>query len=126
MFNRKVINTERQERWRREDAAPRLATEVPSLRSLRLRLKDIRGESRIQGTERTQHVVVLRAGALFEIPCSEPKCQDGGYDVTADILRALRAHRVEFEGSMQCRGIVGNNDCQCSLMFVGQAGYAPS
>ncbi len=43
MWKRKVTNTEREERWRREDAAPRLAAEVPSLRSLRLRLKDIRG-----------------------------------------------------------------------------------
>jgi hypothetical protein len=125
MWKRK-INTEREERWRREDAAPRLVNEVPSLRSLRLRLKDIRGESRIQGTERTQLVVVPRAAALFEIRCAEPKCQDGGYDVTAEILRALRAHREDFEGSSQCRGLVGDKECGCSLMFVGQAHYAQS
>ncbi len=67
---------------------------------------------------------MTRAGALFEIPCSEPKCQDGGYDVTADILRALRARREDFEGSSQCRGIVGDKECGCSLMFIGQAHYA--
>lgn len=124
MRNRKYVVNERVERWRREDAAPRLANEVPSLRSLRLVLKDVRADIGVPGKERIQHVVVARAGALFEVPCSDPKCQDGGYDVTHDILRSLKLQRESFEGSAQCRGMVGEHACPCTLLFVGHAVYA--
>jgi hypothetical protein len=122
MYRKNIVN-ERAERWRREDAAPRLSQQVPSLQSLRLSLKERRGDSAVLGTDRTQHVIVARAGARFEIPCCDSKCQEGGYDVTADILDSLRMERERFEGSVSCCGMVGENPCTCSLHFVANAVY---
>jgi hypothetical protein len=124
MRNRKPVTSERTERWRREDAAPRLTTEAPSLQSLRLILRDFRVDSGLPGKERVQHVIVARAGARFEIPCSEPKCVEGGYDVTTEILQALKSRCETFEGVVSCRGTVREQPCRCSLSFVGHATYA--
>lgn len=121
---RNNIPNERVERWRREDAAPRLLAQFPLLRSLSLSLKDLRGESRVTGTERKQHVIVTRAAALFEIPCSDPKCQNGGYDVTSEVLYALRHKHESFAGVAECCGTVGHNACRCSLSFAARASYA--
>lgn len=120
---RKNIVSERQERWRREDAAPRLVRMAPTLETLRLMLKEFREDSPAPGSERTQHVVVARAGARFEFPCGEPKCQAGGYDVTSDVLDSLGKQREHFEGSMSCCGMVGDNPCRRSLRFTGVATY---
>ena len=123
MWNRKGLRNDRTERWKREDAAPRLAGEIPALQSLSLTLKDVREENGIPGKERTQHVIVERAAALFEIPCAELKCVDGGYDITSDVMNALRRRRDTFEGSTQCRGTVGQGACRCTLFFVARAVY---
>jgi hypothetical protein len=123
MSYRKNIVNERVERWRREDAAPRLFGQVPGLQSLRLSLKELRGDMSVPGTERTQHVIVARAAARFEIPCCDTKCQEGGYDVTTDIMDSLRKGRERFEGSVSCCGMVGDNPCRCSLVFVASAVY---
>lgn len=124
MRRNKNIPSERVERWRREDAAPRLLDQFPLLRTLTLSLKDKRGESRVTGTERMQHVIVARAGALFEIPCSDPKCQNGGYDVTSEVLSSLRLKRESFAGVADCCGMVGDNMCRCSLSFAARASFA--
>lgn len=114
---------ERAERWRREDEAPRLLERAPSLQTLALSLKEMRAEYKVTGTERTQHVIVARAAALFTIPCSDPSCQDGGYDITPQVLSFLRLKHSSFAGVVECRGMVGNNDCRCSLSFVARASY---
>lgn len=123
MMRQRNTTSERTERWRREDAAPRLLERAPTLHTLSLSLKDLRGDSRVAGTERKQHVVVARAAALFEIPCSDPSCQDGGYDVTSEVLHFLRSKQESFSGVAECGGMVGNNACRCSLSFVARASY---
>lgn len=120
---RKNIVSERQERWRREDAAPRLARLAPELSTLRLMLKEFRDDNLAPGSERIQHVVVARAGARFEFPCGEPKCQAGGYDVTSDVMDSLGEQREHFEGSVSCGGMVGDNPCRRTLHFTGIAAY---
>lgn len=122
-LGKKNMTGERAERWRREDAAPRLLERVPSLQTLILSLNDLRGENRVNGTKRMQHVIVARAAALFEIPCSDPKCQNGGYDVTSEVLSFLRLRRESFAGVAECGGMVGHNACRCSLSFAARASY---
>jgi hypothetical protein len=124
MWNRKGPRVERNERWKREDAAPRLSAEVPGLQSLSLTLKDVREDHGILGKERIQHIIVERAAALFEIRCAEVKCQDGGYDITSEVMNALRRRRETFDGTSECRGTVGSGSCRCTLVYVARATFA--
>jgi hypothetical protein len=126
MWNRRPTRTDRSERWKREDAAPRLAEEVPQLRTLSLVLRDSRGLQGVAGTERTQHVVVGRAAALFEIACSDTHCVEGGHDLTHEILSALRRRVAHFEGTNDCGGSIGQGggQCRCTLHYTVRAGYA--
>jgi hypothetical protein len=124
MWNRKPTKADRSERWKREDAAPRLATEVPSVKTLALVLKDSRGLQGVSGTERTQHVIVDRAAALFEVACADPKCEDGGHDLTHEVISALKRRQEQFEGTSECRGSVGGAPCRCTLNYRATATYS--
>lgn len=114
---------DRTERWRREDAASRLIDEVPALQTLVLALREVRETFLVSGSERKQHVIVSRAAALFEIACSEPRCQDGGHDLTLDVLHNLRKGNTEFASSSECRGTLGNAGCRRELHYSARATY---
>lgn len=124
-WNNRRIKGERSVRWQREDAAPRLAAEVPELVSLSLQLRNCTEESALPGRSRTQHIIVERAAALFEVACVEPKCEGGGFDVTSEILHALRKRKETFEGTATCNGSVGQGYCRCTLVYVMKATYRP-
>jgi hypothetical protein len=125
MWNSKRVKGERSERWQREDAAARLAAEVPELLTLSLQLRNCTEETSMPGRSRTQHVIVERAAALFEIACVEPKCEGGGYDITSDILHALRQRKETLEGTSRCNGSVAQGYCRCTLIYVMKATYRP-
>lgn len=125
-WNNRRIKGERSERWQREDAAPRLAAEIPELLTLSLQLRNCNDETSMPGRSRIQHTIVERAAALFEVACVEPKCEGGGYDITADILTALRQRRETHEGTAHCNGSVGQGYCRCTLVYVMKATYRPS
>lgn len=114
---------QRNERWVREDAAPRLSTVIPQLSQLRLNVREMREGHPIQGTTSVRHVVVTRASTLFEFACSEPKCEGGGYDATDEILSGLRRGEREFQGTCDCPGNVLERPCQRVLEFTVQAEY---
>jgi hypothetical protein len=96
---------------------------VPALSSLRLDFEGHRGDSLIAGTRHTKIVVVASAPALFETSCGDGKCQDGGYDFTHEILRALRSGEREFSGATRCNGQLGAGQCDRELHFVASADY---
>jgi len=111
------------ERRQREDDAPRLRDEVPDLLSLTLEI-----EERSEGTaalqqKHTRRIVVDHAPALFLIPCGDPKCEDGGHDVTYAIMRALRSHEPEFTGEDGCSGSLGSSTCRRILYYQAAAEY---
>lgn len=124
-WNNRRIKGERSVRWQREDAAPRLAAEVPELLTLSLQLRNCTEEAALPGRSRTQHVIVERAAALFEVACVEPKCESGGFDVTSDVLHALRHRKETLEGTANCGGSVGQGYCRCTLVYVMKATYRP-
>jgi hypothetical protein len=126
MWNNRSARTDRTDRWKREDAAARLVEAVPGLQTLVLSLRDTRESHGVSGSERKQHVIVSRAAALFEISCSEPKCEGGGHDLTLEILQSLRQGRGEFSGNSECRGTIGNFGCRRSLCYSAVATYAKS
>jgi hypothetical protein len=115
--------TARTDRWKREDDAPRLKQEVPNLDALRMSLEEFSGGHRIVGTSRIQHVVVAQASTRFEIPCGDSKCEDGGHDLTRDMLTALRSGREAFSGSSVCSGRVGERACDRGLEYSFTAKY---
>jgi hypothetical protein len=111
------------ERRTREDEAPRLHDEVPSLVSLKLNVEDRSGV--IAGTKYTRRVVVDRAPALFVVPCGDPRCQSEGHDLTRQVMSALRARARSFQGEDGCNGSVGQGECLRVLKFEAVAEYGP-
>ena len=111
------------ERRRREDEAPRLIATVPNLESLKLQLQEIKGDVSVAETGHIRHVVVAHAPLLFEMPCRDPACKDGGHDVTSAIARSLKAGEKQFEGEHACTGYVGDTPCQRVLRYTATAAY---
>lgn len=123
-------NAERDERTlqrhEREDAAGKLLRKVPDLLSLSLAVHESRPEAGTGASNYIRRIVVEHAPALFEMPCSNAYCKDGGYDVTREVLDALMSHKTHFEGDGACRGSSGTNgDCARILRYVGTATYKP-
>ena len=110
------------EQRQREDAAPRLRDVIPELTSLRLHFRDEPAPGRSPAWPYTRHVVVATTPAMFSVRCTEPTC-DGRHDLTADILRNLRAHKTRSEGESACQGNVGDNACNRKLVYVYEAEF---
>jgi hypothetical protein len=116
-------NQARTDRWKREDEAPRLQDEVPELSLLKLELHEISGERRVLDSGCVRHIVVPRAGALFEVPCGDSACEDGGFEMTLDILHELRRGHTEFSGEAPCHGSVGYRPCGRVLKYTALATF---
>lgn len=115
------------EQRRREDDAERLKYAVPDLTSLRIRVSEPRPDGHSSTNPYVKHVVIPSAPALFEIRCSEPKC-DGIHDVTDTILDRLRRGHTAFEGDSPCGGVLGAAQAPCSrtLHYHVEAAFADS
>jgi hypothetical protein len=109
------------ERRQREDAAERLLAQIPALVTLELAIEEGRGGVDGADTRHVRRVVVERAPALFDLPCTERTCVGGGHDVTRGVMAALQAREVRFEGEHKCAGQVGTNPCGRVLRYVGTA-----
>jgi hypothetical protein len=109
------------DRRRRENAAPKLCSQVPGLTNLRLDVHEQVGAGAIDYVRR---FVVAHTPALFLVPCGDPRC-DGGHDLTTTVMGALRAHEVSFRGSDPCAGSVGLTSCPRVLSFDATAEYVP-
>jgi len=110
-------------RRQREDEAPRLAAAFPKLESLGIRvLEGNPGISNPEGSH-TRRIQVATAPALFVLPCGDSQCKDGGHELTAEVLSALRSHKLQFEGEDSCRGVIGSAECRRVLRYVAVASY---
>ncbi len=113
------------DRREHEDKATRLAVEVPRLATLKLEVEDGKGAT-FGFVAHVRHVVVASAPSLFEFPCGDRMCKDGGHDLTREILAALRSGDERFEGEHVCDGSVGTEGahaCDRMLRYVGTATY---
>jgi hypothetical protein len=111
-------------RRQKEDEAARLREKVPNLKRLALHI-----EERPLGPEgppvrHIRHVIVDRAPALFEIPCSERTCTGGGHDLTRRVIRALRSGKAAFSGKHRCAGEIDGQECLLEICFEGEATFA--
>ena len=108
------------ERRQREDEAPRLHAVAPDLLSLRLEVEE-QGASAVP--KYTRHIMIDTAPALFFLVCGDPRCVDGGHDVTPTVMRALRSRSAVFDGTDECPGSVGLSACPRVVHFAAFAGY---
>jgi hypothetical protein len=99
------------ERRQREDGAPRLREVLPNLATLRIEVDERRGMANAGDPKHVRLVVVDSAPALFEIPCGDKSCKEGGHDLTDGVLRALNAGATKFELEDTCHGNVGKAFC---------------
>ncbi len=105
------------DRRRREDEAPRLHAEVPSLTRLSLAVEE-RAESGFTiGSGHTRRVVVEHAAARFEVPCSAGGCDGGVHDLTRGVMHELHQRSARFESDTPC------DRCGCVLHHVATAEY---
>lgn len=111
------------ERRQRQDEAPRLKSEVERLAELAIEVSEFRAGGTVLAARHTRRIVIDHAPALFEIPCTEERCMGGGFDLTRDIMRALRSRETTFEGEDVCAGEVGSTTCGRVLRYVGRATY---
>jgi hypothetical protein len=109
------------DRRQREDEAPRLSDQVPGLTSLKFVIDERCGAA---GTTHIRRFVVDRAAALFLVPCGDPRCMDGGHDLTTTVMRALRARETSFRGTDECPGSVGPSVCSRVVHFDATAEYS--
>lgn len=112
-------------RRQREDEAPRLKSEVPDLEKLDLEISDSKGVADAMSSH-VRRVMVEHAPALFDIPCTDTSCKDGGHDITQSVMRALRAREESFTNEDVCNGSVGNSACGRVLRYVATARYRQS
>jgi hypothetical protein len=108
------------DRRQRENDAPKLSSEVPSLTSLRLEIEERTG---VGATKHIRRVVIGSAPALFLVPCGDPRCLDGEHDLTHAVMRGLRARETSFEGTDECMGSIGSSACARVLHFDARAEY---
>jgi hypothetical protein len=115
------------DRRQREDEAPRLKSKVPNISELYLEIEEVIAGSSTVVSRYVRRIVVDTAPALVELPCGEAKCNDGGHDLTAAVMRALHAGATEFRGEHACNGRVGAGGGACDrvLTYVGHAKYGP-
>lgn len=119
----RFTDTNRAERWKREDEAPRLRDLFPNLDTMQLET-DEREEGRTNGGVRcTRPINVERAGALFEIRCGEPRCDSPGHDITGSVVGGLQRRENVFVGETYCSGMVGQYQCKRILRFIVKASW---
>ena len=112
-----------QERRKQQDEAPRLLDIVPNLISLVLRVEEARPDQPASGISHKRHIVVQRAPALFQIPCSDRRCNNGGHDVTKQVLSQLSRGENSFAGDHVCCGERRDGACDYQLHFIAEAAF---
>ena len=123
-FRRQSATAQRfAERRQREDSAPRLSAEVPGLLSLSLAIEENSDETTVSRPRHLRRVVVDRAPALFLVPCGDPRCTDGGHDVTSSIMGALLKRQSTFRGEDKCNGYLAASPCTRVLRYEATAEY---
>ena len=117
------LRERRIQRGEREDAAGKLVQKVPDLTSLSIAIHETCPAGRAVDTHYIRRVTLEHAPALFEVSCSDPRCEDGGYDLTPEIILALASRCARFEGRKPCPGRCGAIDCGKVLRYVTTATY---
>ncbi len=90
---------------------------------MKLEVEEHRREATIAETKHVRHIIVDRAPALFELPCNDPSCREGGHDLTDMMIQRLRAHATEFVVEDVCMGDVRGASCGRIVRVLVTATY---
>lgn len=112
-----------EERRQASQEAPRLCAEAPDLQSLSIHIQERRNDTELSESSHIRRYVVPQAPALFLMPCGDPRCRDGGHDITREVISALRSRATEREGEDACRGSIGGAECLRVLHYRVMAKY---
>jgi hypothetical protein len=96
--------------------------QVPNLTRLQLDIEERTGAG---GSTHTRRIVIDSAPALFLVPCGDPRCVDGGHDLTTPVMQALRSRKSSSHGEDACNGSVGPSPCARVLHYDVIAEYRP-
>jgi hypothetical protein len=107
----------------REDESNRLHDVVPELKGLRFNIEDQAAFEVAPPLTYIRHVIVATAPAMFDLPCLDRKCEDGGHDVTGRVLSGLKRRADAIDGSSRCRGTRNGEPCERELNFRLSASY---
>ena len=106
----------RTEQRRREDEAARLTEMVPGITSLSIRVTESRPDVASSITPYIKHFVIASAPAMFEIRCSEQRC-DGVHVLTDEIVDKLRRFQTGFKCEAPCTGLLGAGEHPCNRVL---------
>ena len=125
MFSKRRVEAFRkvEDRWRLEDAAPRLRNAVPRLVSLSIVIDEIPSDAEKEPVTYIRRVSVTNAPALFLLPCCDRKCAGGGHDLTDVIIAALQSGKQRFGGRHPCEGVLAEGPCGREMRYVVVATY---
>jgi hypothetical protein len=113
---------ENAEKRQREQSAPRLQTTFPQLTGLMIEVEE---HSQIACVKYKKRIHVASAPVLFELRCNDERCEHGGYNLTHEICRALRAHETRSRGDLTCDGTTGKAYCGRRIHYELFADYRP-
>jgi hypothetical protein len=111
------------DRRRRQDEAERLREAAPDLESLELDVREHRVGMPGHEVHYKRFIVVDRAPALFDFPCSDRACEGGGHELTHIVLRHIRRREEHFSGKHVCQGHARDGACKYELSFEANARY---
>ena len=97
-----------------------MAEKIPLLRCAKIEII----EHVANGSTRYIKRVAERSPALFVIPCGDAKCQDGGHDITAELMHWLHQRLLTASGEHRCAGMTGSAECLRRIQFTLTAEYA--
>ena len=117
-------NIRRVERQEREDRAGKLLLRAPDLTSLSIVVHETRPDGCVSDSHYTRRVVLEQAPALFEVPCSDPACEDGGYEVTWESSTPSPLASGSSRASSHAGGDAVRSTAAGSSRFVATATYA--
>ena len=126
LWNRRKQSEREERRVRRnerEESAGKLLQRIPNLAGLDLAIHEARPDGCLGENQYIRRIVIEHAPALFEVPCTYPDCEDGGHDLTREILSALDSRQARFTGEHFCGGRCRTLDCTRVLRYTATATY---
>ena len=118
----------RTQEYDRVEHSETLAQKFPNLNSLKASLDHFRPEGFVQIGSLKLSFNVDHAKSLLRFDCSNPECVGGDFDVSAELAKAVAAHRKSISGEAICQGwrnktTIGSMHCHHILRFKLSLGY---
>jgi len=117
----------RQENQRTNDSVT-LAEKFHELKALSVDLAHFNPAGLKKMTEMKCTFNLAHAKSLFRFDCPNPECVGGDFDLSADLVNVVAAHRTTASGEVICQGwrnknVIGLEHCHNILRYRLTLGY---